>query len=122
MRRSILHVSLVLALGLLGAGCDDGNKNSSGGQDGGNDASTGNDASVGNDAGTDAGEDAGVQCWIDAPAGGKCWSCALPTSPESDSLKFLNRCGNASSSSKFDNATRIPATTWVPGTPLPTLP
>lgn len=118
MRRSILHVSLVLALGLLGAGCDDGNKNSSGGQDGGNDASTGNDASVGNDAG----EDAGVQCWIDAPTGGKCWSCALPTSPESDSLKFLNRCGNASSSSKFDNATRIPATTWVPGTPLPTLP
>ena len=61
--------------------------------------------------------DTGAECWV-AWDEGTCWDCDLPTSAESDSLKFYNQCSNASYV-KFDNATRIPSSTWVPGTDLP---
>ena len=54
-------------------------------------------------------------------SGPDCWDCDLPAGPEADSLKALNQC-TTSSYVVFDNAARIPAATWVPGTPLPALP
>ena len=67
--------------------------------------------------GDDSGE---TTCWVDDGRGGTCYDCPPPTAPESDSLKFLNQCTDAAYAA-FDNSARIPASTWVPGTPLPTL-
>ena len=72
-------------------------------------------------------------CWIAGPDG-ECFAtgdldgdgleeCAFPDAPEADSDKFLNQCLDASvATSFFDNAARIPASTWVPGDPLPPVP
>ena len=59
-------------------------------------------------------------CWVDSDVG-QCWDCELPEAPEADSEKALNQC-NTASYVVFENAARIPAATWVPGTPLPPVP
>jgi hypothetical protein len=72
------------------------------------------------DTNTDTGTtDTDTVCWV-AWEAGTCWDCDLPTTPEADSLKFLNQCSDVSYAD-FDNAARIPSSTWVPGTPLPSL-
>ena len=82
------------------------------------DADADSDTDADGDADTDADTDA--ECWVDSPSG-SCYDCALPTTPEQGSAKFLNQCTD-SSYAAFDNATRIPASTWVPGDPLPEIP
>ena len=64
--------------------------------------------------------DTAAECWVDWDAG-TCWDCDLPTTPESDSLKFLNQCSEVDYSF-FDNAARIPSDVWTPGDPLPPVP
>jgi hypothetical protein len=87
------------------------------------DADTDSDTDTDTDTDTDADTDTTpTECWI-AWDGGTCFdttACPLPTSPGGNSLAFLNQCSDAAYSA-FDNAARIPATTWVPGTALPTL-
>lgn len=82
------------------------------------DSNTAQDTDTGED--TDSATDTETNCWIDSDAG-VCYDCELPTAPESDSLKFLNQCSDAAYA-KFDNAARIPSSTWVPGTALPVVP
>src|SRR6185436_3130453 len=65
--------------------------------------------------------DTDAACWL-ADGDQTCWDCAPPRVPRDDSLRFYNRCDNATSSEAFDNAARIPASTWVPGTALPAIP
>lgn len=63
------------------------------------------------------------ECWTDGDYG-ECYdttTCPLPTTPSADSLAFLNQCSDVDAV-VFDNAARIPASTWTPGTPLPPIP
>lgn len=60
------------------------------------------------------------ECYVESDAG-LCYDCELPTAPEGNSDKFLNQCTDADFA-KFDNAARIPSSTWTPGTPLPPIP
>jgi hypothetical protein len=78
------------------------------------DADTDTDTDTDTDVDTDTSE-----CWIESESG-TCYDCEPPTEPEDGSLKFLNQCTDAAYSG-FDNASRIPASTWVPGTDLPTI-
>ena len=64
--------------------------------------------------------DTDALCYTEGVSG-ECWDCDLPAAPESDSLKALNQCTD-STYVAFDNAARIPAATWTPGTPLPAVP
>jgi hypothetical protein len=66
-------------------------------------------------------DDDDVQCWVPGPIG-ECYDCEPPASPGTDSDAFLNACDNDTSYALFDNASRIPSATWVPGSPLPSLP
>jgi hypothetical protein len=66
---------------------------------------------------TDVEIDTDAVCWVDSDVG-ECWDCDLPSEPEDDSLKALNQCSDVTSV-EFDNAARIPASTWQPGDPLP---
>ncbi len=59
-------------------------------------------------------------CWVEGTPG-QCWDCGPPEAPESDSLKVLNQC-STTSFYVFDNATRISASVWSPGNPLPVVP
>jgi hypothetical protein len=118
--------ALALFLLVLPLGCKD-NKDSAtdGDSDADTDADTDSDTDGDTDADTDADSDTDTtECWVSAPTGGLCYDttiCDLPTTPGSDSLKFLNQCSGADWA-PFDNATRIPASTWVPGTELPDVP
>lgn len=78
------------------------------------DTGTADTADTGDTADTDA------DCWVES-AVGRCYDCPLPTVPGADSLRFLDQCTTAVGA-PFDNAARIPSTTWVPGTPLPDVP
>lgn len=79
------------------------------------------------DSDSDSGEetDTGTeeQCWV-ASDNGECFDttvCDLPASAdeaEEGNLAFLNQCSDVDSA-VFDNAARIPASTWTPGDPLP---
>lgn len=64
-------------------------------------------------------------CWVPFDSS-RCWDttlegCALPTTPGADNAPFLNQCTD-SDYIVVDNAARIPASTWIPGTPLPPVP
>jgi len=70
----------------------------------------------------DTGGDTAAECWTEWEEG-TCYDtarCALPTTPANDSLVFLNQCSDAAYS-LFDDAARIPASTWKEGDPLPVL-
>jgi hypothetical protein len=114
--------ALVLFFLVLPLGCKD-NKDSAG--DGDADADTDADTDTDSDADSDADTDTDTSaCWIKGATGGLCFDttkCDLPTSPGTDSLKFLNQCSTVDFA-VFDNATRIPSSTWVPGTDLPDVP
>ena len=103
------------------------------------DTDTDSDSDTDTDSDTDSDTDTDVppaECWVADPSGiGSCFDqtvagCALPTTPtdsdgdgEPDSFVFLNQCPDPSIQSvPFDNAARIPASVWVPGTPLPPAP
>lgn len=63
-------------------------------------------------------------CWVPFESS-ECFDttidgCSLPTAAGTDNLVFLNQC-TQSDYVLFDNAARIPPSTWVPGTPLPTI-
>jgi hypothetical protein len=91
--------------------------------DGDADTDADSDSDADTDADADSDADTDAECWVEGPHG-LCYDttlCALPTTPEADSLKFLNQCTDVSSA-VFDNASRIPASTWVPGNPLPPVP
>ena len=74
------------------------------------------------DADTDADTDTGPDCYV-AWAEGTCYDttvCEQPTEAGSDSLSFLNQCSSVDYA-LFDNAARIPASTWTEGEPLPAI-
>jgi hypothetical protein len=111
--------TLVLLFLVLPFACKDNKDDSAG--DGEADADT--DADSDTDTDTDADTDTSA-CWVKSPTGGLCFdttTCELPTTPGTDSLKFLNQCSTVDFA-VFDNATRIPSSTWVPGTDLPDVP
>ena len=87
------------------------------------DADADADSDVDTDVDTDADTDTvpiDPECFIESDAG-LCYDCELPTAPEGNSDKFLNQCSDADFA-YFDNAARIPSSTWTPGTPLPEIP
>ena len=121
MRASILFLGLAL-LGCKEKGDSDDDVDVDADTDADTDADADTDTDTDADSDTDADTDTDTEdpCWIDG-ANGRCWDCALPATPEADSSKALNQC-TTSSFSVFDNTTRIPATTWVPGDALPPVP
>jgi hypothetical protein len=114
--------TLALLFLVLPFGCKD-NKDSA--EDGDADADADADTDTDTDADSDTDSDTDTTaCWVASATGGDCYDatkCALPTTAGTDSLKFLNQCSTVSFST-FDNATRIPSSTWVPGTDLPDVP
>jgi hypothetical protein len=123
------HLILAATFGLLLAGCKtEGVKPETGGDtdpadtdvetDTDTDADT--DADTDTDTNVDTDTDVDPECWIESESG-LCFDCELPTAPEGNSDKFLNQCTDADFAA-FDNATRIPSSTWVPGTDLPPVP
>ena len=97
------------------------------------DGDTDTDTDADTDADTDTDTEPQADCWV-ADGDGECFAtgdldedgtveCAFPTAPEADSSKFLNQCLDPSISvAAFDNAARIPSSTWIPGDPLPPIP
>jgi len=81
------------------------------------DSDTDTDSDTDSDTDTDDTDDTDATCWVDGSVG-ECWDCSLPATPEEDSSKALNQC-STTTAVVFDNATRIPSATWVPGTALP---
>ena len=91
--------------------------------DGDADTDTDADSDADADTDTDSDADTDAECWVTSDVG-DCYDttlCPLPTTPGADSSAFLNKCTDTDYA-KFDNAVRIPASTWTPGTPLPPIP
>ena len=105
------------------------NKTEDTGGGGESDADTDSDTDTDTDTDSDTDADTDTSfCWVAFSGGAadaKCYDtsnskCPEPTSAGADSSKMLNRC-NDQAFAYFDNAARIPASTWVPGDPLPKL-
>lgn len=83
------------------------------------DGDTDADADTDADSDADTDTDTAADCWVPWDQG-TCYDCELPTKAGTDSYPFLNQCSDATYAD-FDNAARIPSSTWVPGTDLPSL-
>lgn len=115
-----LSFVFTLSIGLMGCKDQGDDTSETGVADTDTDSDTDSDSDADTDTDTNVDTDTDALCWVSGPTA-ECWDCGLPTTVEADSEKALNQC-TSSTYATFDNASRIPATTWVEGTPLPVIP